>query len=835
MIIYKHILRNIKTNKLRTFLVLLSVSLSAALLFATLGFGATIEELSIAELRQFAGSTDLVVTHKYTEFNTISGICLEDIEGISGVDYHVSQIDYYGIVTPTGSDSFAARIIGAELADFEKSNPIVFTERHESQDGFSGEKIIISQTFAEKNNVKTGDIVEMQLGARANAQMLVVGIAEPVGLFLVEQPEICVIPIDFATEVLDTDGLPNVVYVKSTDNDQIDRLKTDLEIAYPQTVVEYVVNDLQVTSRTNSVTMPFMISSISVFIMGLFIVVTSFELIFHERLPSLGAFRTVGCTRKKMTMINLSEALTLGLLGGILGCVLGVVALNIIGVTYLPSYSGGVAVSLQINSMHLIATILFGIMLTIMGAFLPAIKISKISLRNIILGDINKKKKRTALRNAIVCVLSASLFTISILVPRFIEPSIISFLVSIVCSVLIIVATIFFMTGIIRFTAVLIGRLAGKSVPLWIAMKNVTDNSKLLNILRLIIIAVSFTVYIATLTNSVTRTAIQQNMGTVNYDYLLNLSDARHNELDRLQTVEDVDDAIGIYTIEEQYIPSLNTYLRALYGIESEEYFDYNKTDLDDDTLEAIRGIDNGRNIILTTYLARQLNVDIGDEISLRFDGEDYAYTITGFVNNSLNGGISGFISAGNIMSDGKQSSYSDFFVRAIETSQAMMNTRAEFLGQIIYMETMDIIVQESLNTFLSIFDLSTAYAILATIIGIVGIINNTLASLMERKRELAMLCSVGMSKGQLRSMLLSETVVIAVFGTLLSLAATIGMLSIAPIMMQFLWPEKMVVSYDPAVFGAAMLFILLCMSVIALVSIVRTSKMSIMETLKYE
>lgn len=63
----------------------------------------------------------------------------------------------------------------------------------------------------------------------------------------------------------------------------------------------------------------------------------------------------------------------------------------------------------------------------------------------------------------------------------------------------------------------------------------------------------------------------------------------------------------------------------------------------------------------------------------------------------------------------------------------------------------------------------------LAVVIALVGIANTLALSVFERTRELGLLRAVGMARTQVRSMVIGEAVLIAVFGTLLGLAIGIG------------------------------------------------------------
>jgi putative ABC transport system permease protein len=68
-----------------------------------------------------------------------------------------------------------------------------------------------------------------------------------------------------------------------------------------------------------------------------------------------------------------------------------------------------------------------------------------------------------------------------------------------------------------------------------------------------------------------------------------------------------------------------------------------------------------------------------------------------------------------------------------------------------------------------------TALLLLAVLIALLGIVNTLALSVFERTRELGLLRAVGMSRRQVRSMVRSESVVIAVFGALMGALVGIG------------------------------------------------------------
>ena len=62
-------------------------------------------------------------------------------------------------------------------------------------------------------------------------------------------------------------------------------------------------------------------------------------------------------------------------------------------------------------------------------------------------------------------------------------------------------------------------------------------------------------------------------------------------------------------------------------------------------------------------------------------------------------------------------------------------------------------------------FNAINSYCYLALLVGIIGIVNNLVASFIERKRSFAMYRCVGMSKKSLNRMLITEAVGMGVFG----------------------------------------------------------------------
>ena len=78
-------------------------------------------------------------------------------------------------------------------------------------------------------------------------------------------------------------------------------------------------------------------------------------------------------------------------------------------------------------------------------------------------------------------------------------------------------------------------------------------------------------------------------------------------------------------------------------------------------------------------------------------------------------------------------------------------------------------VVSSEIDTMLGMF---YALLFLAIVIALIGIANTLALSILERTRELGLLRAVGMSRSQLRSTVRWESIIVAVFGSLLGLAS---------------------------------------------------------------
>ena len=202
-LIAKYILKNIFENKARSVLVLLSIAVSAALFFATMGMNNTCKQMYVLQAVREGGNSDIKVSvnDKVGDKGFISDYALDFVA--DRLDYIVSLINVEGLYNPTDVNSSQyLDIVGIDLEDLDLYNSYSLVEEGNIQD-FTGPKAIISSVFADKINASVGSNISVKIGEKT-VELSVEGIAEQTGFFLNESNGyVMVIPRDYLAGLLD--------------------------------------------------------------------------------------------------------------------------------------------------------------------------------------------------------------------------------------------------------------------------------------------------------------------------------------------------------------------------------------------------------------------------------------------------------------------------------------------------------------------------------------------------------------------------------------------------------------------------------------------------------
>ncbi len=185
-ILVKFTLKNMKEKKFRLILILISVTLSTALFFASSAVGQNIVNLFSAQMRALVGDSDIRIASNGGDyfssfFHTQTfDKYKEDTEYIVG--------GFFGGATykSESEEDININLIGYSLEDLEKFNPVELIESLPDE-SFGGRQVIVGYPDAQKYGFKVGDTIKMNAFGQEDNRFVVYGIANPTGVFFIPQ------------------------------------------------------------------------------------------------------------------------------------------------------------------------------------------------------------------------------------------------------------------------------------------------------------------------------------------------------------------------------------------------------------------------------------------------------------------------------------------------------------------------------------------------------------------------------------------------------------------------------------------------------------------------
>lgn len=774
-------------KKTRTLLVLLSIAASVALIFITIGISNTATASFYSMAKQWAGTSDVTISVK-DEVGASGYMDASAFSSLEGAEYCACAINCYGYLSDDDSPQ-AVTVFGMDYEDLLKYNPIEFSSAQPADIGEN--EVVISSKMAAECGYSLGDRLSLRIN-RQELELTIAGISESSGLFIIESDRfVTVVNRQMLEKVFDRQGMCNTAYLKMGNSDSVQDNVARLQSLYPQYNVSESFSEAEVESNASITTRPFYLASLFIIVMGIFIIYSSFQIIMAGRLQIIGTFRSVGATKKKVKGALLLESLVFGLTGSVLGCVLGLIFMGKVLDAFsdsVASYAGTVT-----DVKQFLLSLLFGIILTVVSTYLPIARTGKLQIKEIILGisqDGKVKKQKKGFAGIVICIL---IIIACQVVPRVMGVSGLSLYIDIACMVLTLFAGVILVTSLTR---ALSGGVLGNGGRICSSMgiRNVNESKNLLNVMKLMVIAVSCVILIRGMTASISYSLTTVYSDYYDYDFMMEHRAADAEVVEQIKNCEGVTDAIGWNYASSVYLPEYGGYISMVYGIEDGQFFDYMKAKGTEENTQAIEKLSDGRNIILTEVLSGLLGLKSGDRITLQFDGKDYEYTVSGVVDCAINLGNMAYISAENMKKDDNMTFYSALFVRCSDSLAARNAICSEFQEDVYYLESFDDIQKDNYDNVLTIFGLLSSYALVTLIIGIVGIINNIIISFIERKREFAIYRSLGMDISQIRRMLISESLCVSAIGMLTAIACGLLMLSVAPYMLKTIFGDIVLV-----------------------------------------
>ena len=822
----KYISKNMFEKKGRFVLLLFSIAISAALLVACTGMVDVIVDSFNAPYESGRLSDISIVSKTDDPYMKESDV---DTAGLKDVVYElrttgiINENDKIKYVNLRGRNNYSGSMAEGD-SDFLSETAVE-----------GNPSCILSKRVSDVMNLQTGDTLKLFISGE-EVSFTVEALASNDNVFYPDTSTNfnVIIPYEYLNEKLGADDGYNVVFADVADGEA-----KDFAESYNENHTDVNATDLKGNVMVDSsINMALYFMMTIVVIVSAIIIHGVFKLIMTERLSVMGTFMSQGATKKKIEHIILMEGFIYGLIGGIIGSALGEVFLYFLGRWTSPLGDYGVYTKFHINLVYILIGIIFSIILSVVSAYFPVRKVRKLEVKDVILNRAEPKRSSRLVKTIIGIILLA--FSIAV---YFINDSVIN-VTTPIAFITAFAGVILLIPMMMKLVTAVFGKLFKNNTTLYLTLSNIRSSKLLRNNIVLVVVSLSSVLMISSFGKSMTNLVVDAYKG-MNYDY--NISGIMEMDpnnpttdriLDKLHEIKGIDQSsIGdVYYAEAEIDGELaiatgsevDAYVNVL-----NEYFGFTTTYADE--IQALKDADE-YSILLTTKIADAIDKKAGDTVTMKINSHEVNVKVVGVYDGKV-------FQAGRAVLMKKELLINEFNIKEaaaiyFETEEDSSVIEKELkpflasLGATYTTKAEDTKLNDEQNQ--TIVSVLSIFSYLAMIIASIGVFNNITICFLQRKREMAVMASVGMNKSRRKRMILTESMTCVIFSVLISIPFTILLSDLLTGFCKFIgMPMEVAFSWMSIMTYAPIIAVII---LIATLSTMRKSrKLSIVQELKYE
>ncbi len=825
-IFLKSVLKSMFEKKGRLFLLIFAISISTALLIACAGIISTITNVFETSKKATAEGKDIAIVSN----NEDAFFNVEEIQ-VKGLTNTEGQIRVNGVVK---EDSLKyVTVIGKDMENIRKYKVV-----DGSLEDLTANSCMICQRISLEKNIKLNDNIAVYINGERH-DFRIAAISSDSGLFYLDVPTqfSIIVNSEYLAEFYNQPGKYNFA-TANMEAENAEAIKKELNGKTGDFKRQRLFFEEATTRQVEQMSSGLYVMFAIVLLISIIIIYGALKLTITERLPIIGTFFSQGATYRKVERILFIESIGYGFMGGLVGCVLGTVFLYGVNYSLSPLAKYGIREPFVLNSIYLILGMAFAIILSSLSAIAPIRKIRKLSVKNVILNITTEKSKGGLVRFFIglallmvgaVCAYTDASWTI--------DYSVICLFAGIIGLIMVYREVVDIVTDIFRKMA------RGKNNILFLALNNVKTCGVLTDGIVLVMIALLCSIIIGSTVSSLGRETFRA-YSLLNYDLSINnitADNTNESKTDRiieeLENLDGIDvDTINPFVFISGTVDGMETTVSAAMPERFSGYSLYLELETRYKDLYSKFTDSNGKDIIISEMVLKKLKKNIGDRVKIVVNDVEDEYRIMGAIDGkSFN--VGNFV----IMNLNQyRNSYGLKEVFAIsckvkgdvKTLKDQVSEIAAQYGAICTSREDDLKV--NLEESEKIILMMSIFSYLAIIIAAIGLLNNIAIVFLQRKKDFAVLSSVGMTSGKRAKLLIIESLVVVFCGCLLVLSYLFIIMGILVKLMDFLTVNiNLILDVNSLPIYCLVTAIIV---VAATIPVVRKSrKMSIVQEIKYE
>ena len=818
-IIFKYILTNVKERKARTAVMLLSILLSTMLLFVSLSIGVSYESAQRKMARGMAGSATVSVQMKD------GNISLSDIPDLSPIKAKVGMLEGTALYHESGYYE-TVDLIAADLDALGQINKPRLQNGGEISD-FSGNQIILPDRFTSKYDIQKGDTITLQISGTPTA-FEVAEIAAYDTVFLRHtRGATALLPYSTLAEILgQADGYSQIL-VEPTEGTRTSDLIAELNksLTNGEYEISQIVDETQIAADARQKSMPFFLISFFALTMSVFIIYSNYKVITLDRLPIIGTFRSIGATEKNVTRILLLESLLYGCVGGVAGIPVGILILNIILQGMDKSLSQGIEIPIVVSVSGIFLSFSVAVIVSLLSAWLPVRRASRLPIKDVVLGTVEEKHTP----HRLIIGTGIALFIISVLLPKIASGNMLYLaggfsLLGLIAATILIIPL--FTNGIATVLERLYGVVFQNEGKL--AARNMRGNKNITQNITLLFISISAIIAISVVGNFVTTYISDVFHGA-------ELEGFADGEMDQ-SFIEQVENMDGIEKVLPLYVFNNGAAFSRMEATDNLEWYNsmlalnYTKEAMQE---QAVSAFGSGeRSIILSDSAMKRIGLSVGDTITLSNGNIENSYRVVGSFKSRATD-VEAVIPSDYAVSDFGAKAYGFLAYTAADPDAVMVQIRDLFGEHSNWSRTVAEFNADALSTVGAFLKPMQSMTYFILLLATVGVINNLLINYIQRRRNIAMYKSVGLSNRQNMKMTLIEGFSSGLIGAVI--AIFVSYMEIQTIFLVAGPKIAMTPELDAGTFIAAGTLGIVVTLLGSIVPILKSRKMKLVEEIKFE
>lgn len=367
--LFRHTLRSAADSKAQVFIIILTVAVVTAMIFASFSMSDVFYNLNMIESDRVAQGADMLLGANGSASELFSRARVESVLNKNPRD--IARAEFFlkfTTVMKYGETAKTVLLEATDLNDYFAAHELQYVDSSVNENNEM--PIIVGKTFAETSGLKAGDTVEIYIAAYDSyAKMFIAYVAADEGIF--NSAINNNVLVDFSS--VGNFGMVSAVYITFRDSSLFQKYEDGFGEILPAVSCSEGNNYTSVKDIVFNNTLLLGIGlTFIVATMGL-ILLTSYMIVARKRVREMTVFKAAGATPAITALIMLFEVGLYAVTGAIIGAALGRMAMQILVNNVLP-YAANV-ITYQV--WKYLAAVIIAIAVTVAASLAPITAVSK--------------------------------------------------------------------------------------------------------------------------------------------------------------------------------------------------------------------------------------------------------------------------------------------------------------------------------------------------------------------------------------------------------------------------------------------------------------------------